>query len=272
MNLPFTKRESVNDEEDLKLVGVIYIGDRATGKTSLAMELINPKYNYVHITSPSYQTLKDKLYYGDEIIPTGAEAFQNPDSSIIYPLTIEVKLPGGPKNLSVEWLDTPGEVWQKSWQLNNPDKWKKVLANVRKSQGIIVVLPPYRGMPGFNPYPESPEQFPSKVQWCQRFQRWVDFFHYDCQEARQIVICLNKADLFCDINQEAEELLYHPRRSRKGWYQRHSYVLQNYFQPVQTQIQAISQKTSGSPVRCFITTIKNRDLLELPWLYLASHL
>ena len=47
---------------------------------------------------------------------------------------------------------------------------------------------------------------------------------------------------------------------------------QKYFQPVQAQIIEITKKTSGVPVRCFITSIYNRSLLELPWIYLASHL
>jgi len=39
-------------------VGVIYIGDRETGKTSLAMELAHPNGNYVKVISPDYEYLK----------------------------------------------------------------------------------------------------------------------------------------------------------------------------------------------------------------------
>jgi len=247
-------------------LGIIYIGDRATGKTSLALELTNPKYNYVRITNCQYQDLKDKLFRDGEIQPTAAlnSLYENS-------LQVEVQLPAGAKNLSVNWVDTPGEVWRKSWRKDNPDNWQKLLNNIQESEGIILVLPPYREMPSLNSSVDS-SLFPTKEQWCQRFQRWVNFFQFECPKAQQITICLNKADLFCNIEKEESELGYHPRHNRKGWFERHSYVKQRYFKVVQTQLDQISSATEGAPVRCFITTIHNRSLLELPWLYLASQL
>jgi len=43
-------------------MGVIYIGDRAAGKTHLAMELANPNSNHVKVISPNYDQLKAILY------------------------------------------------------------------------------------------------------------------------------------------------------------------------------------------------------------------
>lgn len=43
-------------------MGVIYIGDRETGKTSLVLELVNPKNNYVKVINDDYETLKKNLY------------------------------------------------------------------------------------------------------------------------------------------------------------------------------------------------------------------
>ena len=44
-------------------MGVIYIGDRETGKTSLALELANPSSNnYVKVLSPPYSELKARLW------------------------------------------------------------------------------------------------------------------------------------------------------------------------------------------------------------------
>ncbi|NEO90451.1 MAG: hypothetical protein F6K56_09450 [Moorea sp. SIO3G5] len=251
-------------------MAVIYIGDRNTGKTALAIELTNSQFDYVHIPNQSYDNLK-ALFFDeteDKFRPTPV------DPTNVYTtrsLQVEVKLPAGRKTISVDWIDTPGEVWRKSWQLDNPQKWHQVLAAVKQSEGILLVLPPYREMLS----PQAPvdfSEFPTQQQWCNRFQRWVDFFHDDCPKVRHIVICLNKADLFCDLDQEAFQLAYHPLRSRKTWYQRNSYVSQRYFRPIQRQLVAISQPPAGVPVRCFITSIYNRSLLELPWIYLASFL
>jgi len=243
-------------------LGVVYVGDRATGKTSLATELINPKSDYVKISNQSYQNLKQLLKPTD-IDPTKVTTDRF--------LEIEVKLPAGPKTIGVEWIDTPGEIWRKSWQQENPQLWQQVLSSIQNSEGILLILPPYREMPGLKPEVDL-ENLPNRDQWCNRLQRWIDFFCLDCPKARHIAICLNKADLFCQVEKEALELAYHPERSRKNWHQRNTYVRERYFKPVLTQIDQMVGQRSGLPVRCFITTIYNRALLELPWLYLASHL
>ena len=251
-------------------MGVVYIGDRGVGKTALATELINPKFDYVNISNQSYDNLKRLLFDEEE------ETFKPTDVDPVNVvsrrfLEIDVKLPAGLRTIEIDWLDTPGEIWRKSWQADNPEQWQKVLSILGKSEGIMLILPPYREMVEFIPNMDI-GQLPTLEQWCNRFQRWVDFFHYDCPKVRHIVICLNKADLFCNIEKEGFELAYNPQRSRKNWYQRHSYILQRYFRPVSTSISEISSLTSSAPVRCFITSIYQRQLLELPWIYLGSHL
>ncbi|MFM6264919.1 MAG: hypothetical protein ACKPFA_00160, partial [Dolichospermum sp.] len=57
-----------------------------------------------------------------------------------------------------------------------------------------------------------------------------------------------------------------------NWQQRHSYSLQRYFRPIQSQLEQINKSISGLSIRCFITSIHNRSLLELPWIYLGSFL
>lgn len=250
-------------------MGVVYIGDRATGKTSLAAELTNPQCEYVEIGNQGYDHLRSLLYdeYSQDYRPTDIHPTE------IYtarPLDIRVQLPAGMKKVHVDWIDTPGELWRKSWQKENALQWQKVLATIQKSEGILLVLPPYRTIKGLNPSVNS-EAFPTLTQWHRRFCRWADFFIQDCPKARQVVICLNKADLFCDVYKEAEELGYHPYKSRKNWFDRNVYVSQKYFAPIGEQILNIQQHTNLS-VRCFITSIHHRSLLELPWIYLASHL
>ena len=253
-------------------MGVIYIGDRAVGKTALAFELIKPNFQHVRISNQNHEKLKGKLIdvSTGELLPTKI----NPGT--VYEnlnLEVEVKLPAGISTISVDWIDTPGEIWKSSWQNDpkNTQQWRKVVTTVQQSEGIMLILPPYREMPGLKPDVDL-QEFPTLQQWCNRFNRWVEFLVKDCGRARHIVLCLNKADLFCDLEHEAFELAYDPFKSRKNWFKRNAYVSQKYFQPLQSQITTITKKTSGVPVRCFITSIYNRFLLELPWIYLASHL
>jgi len=114
--------------------------------------------------------------------------------------------------------------------------------------------------------------FITRQQWCNRFERWVDFFSHCCPKARHIAICLNKADLFCDVEQESSKLVYHPQRSPMNWLQRHTHVCNTYFKPLQPQLMQLNQNRSGLSAQCFITSSYQRSLLELPWIYLANYL
>ncbi|MFM6618693.1 MAG: hypothetical protein ACKPJO_10540, partial [Dolichospermum sp.] len=183
---------------------------------------------------------------------------------------IQVRLPTGNKQVLVDWIDTPGEVWRKSWQQDNSDEWNRFLQTIRESEGILLILPPHRGL-NFQPGVDV-DQFMSQQQWYNRFDRWVDFFCQDCPKARHIVICLNKADMFCNLSKEASTLAYNPNGAQMNWQQRHLYSLQRYFRPIQSQLEQINKSISGLSIRCFITSIHNRSLLELPWIYLGSFL
>ena len=246
-------------------MGVIYIGDRETGKTSLVLELVNPKNNYVKVINDDYETLKKNLY--DESLGRTKATDAN---QAIYQrqMQIQVQLVTS-KQITLDWLDTPGEIWRNSWQSANPKEWNIFLETILQSEGILLIVPPYREIlkPDVNP-----EDFITQEQWCNRFNRWVDFFRYQCPRVRHLVICLNKADLFCDIHKEASQLEYIPHRSRMNWQQRNAYVFQRYFRPIKPQIDEINSSVSGLSIRCFITSIHNRSLLELPWIYLGSFL
>jgi len=247
-------------------MGVIYIGDRAAGKTHLAMELANPKSNYVKVTYPDYENLK-ALLYDDQLESTKATDAMSASHARV--LEIQVQLPIGDKQITLDWIDTPGEIWRSSWQSANPSEWKKFLETIMQSQGILLIVEPYREILKSG---VDPDMFITEQQWCNRFERWVDFFRHECSKVRHLVICLNKADLFCELAQEASKLEYIPKRSKMNWQQRDAYIFQRYFRPIQPQIQQINKSVSGLSVRCFITSIHNRSLLELPWIYLASFL
>ena len=246
-------------------MGVVYIGDRSTGKTHLAMELANPKNEYVNVINQDYDFLKSNLRF-DEISGTIAQTEVILDRF----LDIQVRLPTGNKQVLVDWIDTPGEVWRKSWQQDNQTEWNTFLQTIRESEGILLILPPHRGL-NFQPGVDV-DQFMSQQQWSNRFDRWVDFFRQDCPKVRHIVICLNKADMFCNLVEEASKLAYNPNGASMNWQQRHLYSLQRYFRPIQPQLEQINKSISGLSVRCFITSIHNRSLLELPWIYLGSFL
>jgi hypothetical protein len=249
-------------------LGVIYLGDRRAGKTHLALELANPQSNYVKVTAPDYEVIKKLLYdeINRETRATGAI-----DTKSVYDefLTVNVQLPAGTKQINSTWLDTSGEIWRKYWQQENQPQWQHFLNQVQNSAGILLILPPYRQLVAHQP---NAEDFITLQQWCNRFQRWVNFFRYDCPKIRHLLLCLNKADLFCNLNQEANLLGYQPRHSRMNWQQRHDYVYQRFFSPIHSQILTLNQSISGLSVRCFLTSIYNRSLLELPWLYLGSFL
>jgi hypothetical protein len=242
-------------------VGVVYIGDRGTGKTHLAMELTNPQNEYVKVSSPDYEQLKS-LLYDERLERTKAtDASKEVDNR---ELEIQVRLPNGYRKIPVDWIDTPGEVWRKAWQADNPDKWENFLDTVRKSEGILLILPPYRDI--ISKSGVAKEDFLTRQQWCNRFNRWLAFFQKDCSQAKRLVICLNKADLFCELDKEAAQL------ATKNWQERHSYVSQKYFKPIQPQIEQINKVMPRTSVSCFITSIYHRKLLELPWLYLGTFL
>ena len=247
-------------------MGVIYIGDREVGKTHLAMELANPDHEYVKVDYPDYSVLKSRLYIEDE-----GRTRATIDDKATYDeyLEVQVQLPTGSKQITLDWIDTPGEIWRKRWRENQPDRWQNFLDVIRSSEGIILLLPPYREIikSEFNS-----ETFITQQQWFNRFSRWVDFFSQDCPKIRHLILCLNKADLFCDLEQEKAKLAYLPHRSRLNWQQRDAYVLKKFFRPIQSEIKRLNQSISGLSVRCFITSIHSRSLLELPWIYLGSFL
>jgi len=122
-------------------LGVIYIGDRATGKTHLVLELANPKGNYVKVTYPDYQYLRGfflDLELGSPR-PTGGIA---PEAIYEQYIEVNVTLPTGDKMIPLDWLDTDGEIWRQYWQKNRPDEWQRFLETIRKAEGIMLILPP----------------------------------------------------------------------------------------------------------------------------------
>lgn len=174
--------------------------------------------------------------------------------------------------IALDWLDTPGEIWRKYWQKNRPDEWQRFLETIRKAEGIMLILPPYRDI--IKPTSQvNLADFITRQQWCNRFDRWLEFFQQDCPKIRHLLLCLNKADLLpIDLEEEARKLAFNPDFQPMTWQERDNYVFQRYFRPIHPQINQLNRSIQGLTIRCFITSIYNRKLLELPWIYLGSHL
>ncbi len=241
--------------------GVIYIGDRHVGKTHLAIKLAaTSSAQFVQVLNFTEQDLKDKPDIYDR-----ATNNTSPTNNIEgRQLQLKVNLPA-PVIVNVDWIDTPGEMWRTYWQKVNTDTWQNFLVSAANAKGIMVILPPHQGL-------VNSEDFITAKQWCNRFDLWVDFFTEHCRSAEDIVFCINKADLFCtNLVQEAQKLAY-KNHGGMSWIERNRYIVDKYFAPVKTKIEKINSIKSGSTVRCFITSINNRYLLELPWIYLATFL
>lgn len=251
-------------------MGIIYIGDRETGKTSLALGLAHPSHQHVQVLYPHYNQLK-ALLYSDDLGRT-----RSTDANLAtynHDIEVEVTLPTGCKKIHTTWIDTPGEIWRSSWQQTNPELWNNFLEAARSSEGVLLIVPPYREIVRSDGRINL-DDFVTQQQWIRRFDRWVEFFQHDCPRVKHIALCLNKADLIygIDLKQEAQQLAYHPYNARKNWMQRHDYVSKRFFQPVRSQLAQLNQRASGLAVKCFITSINSRELLELPWIYLGTYL
>lgn len=252
-------------------MGVIYIGDRATGKTHLLVELANPNSDYVTVTEPKYQELKAD-FCDQTGTPIGTGSFAK--AVLDHYIEVSVTLPTGEQMIKLDWLDTPGEIWTPIWRNNKPDEWNRFLEFIREAEGILLILEPYRER--IKAANSNPDDFITQQQWCNRFSKWVDFFRQDCPKIRHLILCLNKADLLFsearELKEEGNKLGFNPNIQRMTWQDRDNYIFQRYFRPIHPQINQLNRNIKGLSVRCFITSIYNRKLLELPWIYLGSHL
>lgn len=255
-------------------MSVVYIGDRNVGKTHLALELANPQATCVKVRTPTYSELKAKLTSDGEVMPT---VLGGGNSTV---LEITVQLPRlGPKSLEVQWLDSAGECWRSNWQEANSHQWQSMLEEMQSSQAALLILPPYRELL----MPEKREQLmvesdqsnahlPTQQQWQNRFKRWVDFFIAECYQLSHLLICINKADLFADVNKLSQRLRFDPASGSIDWESRNQYVRKMFFHHAKSELNRLDSSLETTMVYCFVTSIYDRGLLELPWIYLGSRL
>jgi hypothetical protein len=147
--------------------------------------------------------------------------------------------------------------------------WQETLNKIQTADAVLVILEPYREI--INPEKDNLDHFITRQQWIKKFEKWVDFLLKECSQVSHLLICLNKVDL-CPINltEEAKKLAYDPHYQYLNWQEKDSYVYHRYFTPVQSQIQRLNQHRENA-ARFFVTSIYQRDLLELPLIYISSY-
>ena len=243
-------------------MSVIVIGDRAVGKTHMALTLAKKDEGLrVKIVDPSYKALREELQSIDtgEMVPTR--------EMIKREVKLEVEL-NHRKIIKSFWVDTPGDCWETEWQEKNEDDWNDLKQEIGQNTGIILLLPPYQEIVSKLLLKKaSPvmtldrEQLMNSEKWCNNLEDWLKFFNKHCSRVDNIAICLHKADLFCQsLDDEARTMQGHP-------VERQRQVRNRYFAVAKEVINRNNREVR--PFQFFVTSISDRTLLEAPWLYLS---
>ena len=246
-------------------MSVIVIGDRAVGKTHMALALAKPNQgSRVQILDPSYKTLKEELQNADtgEMIRTTKITKRS--------VKLEVKLHKRHVMDSL-WVDTPGEIWETEWQRSHHNAWNNFKQKIGQNIGIILLLPPYQEIVSKNLLNQaSPsmtldrDQLMNTQRWCNNLEYWLRFLNQNCSGVENIAICLHKADLFCEsLEDEAREMEGHPVYRQRQ-------VKNQYFAVAKEVIDRNNREQR--PFQFFITSIGNPILLTAPWLYLSPYI
>ena len=230
---------------------VVLIGDRAVGKTSMVHALCTPPHDKV----------EPKEGPSGDVAPT--------DSMEIKNLTIIVELPAGNIELSLVWIDTPGELQtNRKKQEDSPEIWSNFCQEVKDSDYVMLLLPPHQGLLNHKNIPDI-DDFPTSQQSQNRFQKWwVPFLSQNSQKAKNILICRHKADLFIA---EINAVVHQYRYSNEGFSWKNYFDFSSrYFTEVDSDMSQYKKNHIHQQVRLFVTTVENRSLLELPWIYIAT--
>lgn len=236
-------------------MSVMVIGDRAVGKTSMVYALTDPKEH-------ERVCVEKGPDYGAGVEPTEDIAGEL--------LTMVVDLPV-PRQIQVQWLDTVGEAFtNRQWRKENPTAWDGIRKKMSQSRYIVLLLPPNRQSVNLQRLDsnEKLDDFQTSEIWETRVIDWFNFINQECKAAKHILICINKADLFCDIETESKMWFY--KTSGYSWSNYSDHVLKDHFKGVEQKAKQYIDKNRNRLVSFFITTKKNRSLLELPWLYIGS--
>ena len=233
---------------------VIVIGDRSVGKTNMVYAL----------SEEPYEKVEPKDAPEGPFAPTQKIELRN--------LVVIVDLPSRSIELSLAWIDTPGELQsERQKQEDNPSLWQDFCHKVQTSDYVMLLLPPHEGLSNKTNNPvDIEEHFTTARQSQNRFTEWwVPFLSKNCKKVRNILICRHKADLFLkDIDKVGNRHRYCDGFSWKN----HFEFSNNSFSEINNEISQYKQNKNNShqQVRLFVTTVHNRSLLESPWIYIAT--
>lgn len=255
-------------------MGVIVIGNRAVGKTSMVMSLADGT-RHVSIVNPDPESLRARRFNQGtgEVVGTSKVEEET--------LSVNVILPGGERQIQVRWIDTPGEAFSdRDWKNRFPEAWQDLENEISQSLGIILLLPPHRNLVQLQLLEEfddtqSLDEFQTSSQWANMFKNWLNFLSKNCTRGQHVLVCLHKADLFCNFEEEGRKWRFDNSKSRL-WFEYDNYIRHTYFSNINSIIREFKEshkRSSAIPsIRFFITTVRKESLLELPWLYLGAYI
>ncbi|MFE4105949.1 hypothetical protein [Almyronema epifaneia] len=258
-------------------MSVVLLGDREVGKTSIVAALAEyslEKDSKVKIVSPEPKSL-----LADLRPETGKGAGTANKSE--KELTIQVLRPTGAlKQVNLVWIDLPGEFFQEhsSRRENGGEDWREIQTRIEKSKYVILLIPPHRGMVTTASLENTTEALrpekvlPNEEQWHKRLYAWFDFLNLHCSRASRILICIHKADLFCDLDRVSSDWAYVPGQISTDFWRRYHEFSKSFLRSMRQRVKAYSQTDAGTNTNFFITSIVHRELLALPWLYIGLYL
>ncbi len=241
-------------------MSVIVVGDRAVGKTTMVHYISDPKdQDRVIVEDGPDPSVKDERPPTEEL---------EPDTPIKMVVNLPIK-----RQIQVQWTDTPGEAFtRKQWRQDQPSAWDGLKTKMNQSCYLILLLPPHQGIikESLLTSTQSKDEFPKPEIWQNRMEEWLNFLSQECPKVKHLLICLHKADLVCDnIGAEADRWRY--QIDSFSWNDYSSNIKRTYFNSLHGVIFQYQRKHRGQLVSFFMTTIKQRALLELPWLYIGSY-
>jgi hypothetical protein len=248
-------------------MSAIVIGNRKVGKTSMVVALARGT-KHIEVIEPQSLIEKSNPNTG-KIAPT----FRQEEESLV----LRVQLPSGYREVTVRWIDTPGEAWSEpQWRLSNPEPWQDLVQAVSQSQAVLLLLPPYRrsNRPSELEEPSDADGLLDAETWKTELTTRLKFLRETCPRVQHILISLHKADLLSYFNLEREEKnwQYDDRPNTFRWFEYDSHIRKTYFDLADDIIRQHNAQPPYLNTHFFVTSIYHQTLLELPWVYLASHL
>lgn len=247
-------------------MSIVVVGDRGAGKTSMVVALAKSRTNHVQIVSNAENLVTRRFNVAENRIAGTAHM-------TLETLLVNIHLSSGIRQVQVLWVDTPGEAFSnRDWKTKYPTAWQDIQQQINESKGLILLLPPHRDMVLLQNTDTRTmvDELPTTKAWVNRLENWLLFFQENCSQVEHILICIHRADTFCDIQNEGKKWRYEKSKTSL-FYEYNTYVRKTYFTPAEKLIRTY-HPILRTNLQFFITTIDNPYLLELPWIYLGAFL